>query len=86
MKQFLRSAFNIGLDKSCSGLLIRLCESTFYVETILWSAVLFVDGILFAFMCFNPELYSGQVLRYSFMYALMAVMAVIVLIIVYREE
>ena len=83
MKQFLRSAFNIGLDKSCSGLLIRLCESTFYVETILWSAVLFADGILFAFMCFNPELYSGQVLRYSFMYALMAVMAVIVFIIVY---
>ena len=86
MKQFLRNAFNIGLDKNDTAYVIRLCESTFYVMTILWSSILFVDCILFAYMCFHPELYPNHVMRYSIMYALMAAMAVIVLITVFRTK
>ena len=86
MKQFLRNAFNIGMEKNDIKFAIRLYESTLYVITILWSSVLFVDCILFVFMLFNPDRYPGYVKQYAVMYVLMAVTSVTVLAVAFLTK
>ncbi len=81
MKQFFKNIFDKGSDEYNRELVIRQCESAFWISFVMELIVILLGYVFLAIALYRPEKYHGYEMRFSIMYGLMIVMAMIVLLV-----